>query len=90
MYRHNDILDSIAFSIEIMSNLKTINSGLNGHMINRILHEWSFHMKVYETSLRILHEWSFHMKFMKLDEYEMTFRVRFSIYIIRLTVIVMV
>ena len=31
--------------IEIVSTLKTINTVLKGHMINRILLSWSFHMK---------------------------------------------
>ena len=31
--------------IKIMLILKAIKSFLKGHMINRILHSWSFHMK---------------------------------------------
>ena len=36
---------NIRFLLELMFILKAIKSCLKGHMINRILHEWSFHMK---------------------------------------------
>ena len=38
-------VSTMHFLIEIMLLLKAIKSFLKGHMINRILHEWSFHMK---------------------------------------------
>ena len=37
--------DKNAFFIETLSILKAIKSFLIGNMINRILHEWSFHTK---------------------------------------------
>ena len=40
--RVNNVL---TFLIEIMFILKTIKSHFEIHMINRILHSWSFHMK---------------------------------------------
>ena len=36
---------TMLFFVEIMSTLKAKKALLKGHMINRILHEWSFHMK---------------------------------------------
>ena len=34
------------FSVEILSILKAKKALLKGHMINRILHSWSFHMNI--------------------------------------------
>ena len=46
---------TMQFFIEIMSTLKAIKSHLKGHMINRILHSWSVHMKLsfMEDSLHV-------------------------------------
>ena len=49
-----------AFLIEIMIILKAINPILKGHMINRILHEWSFLMKFMKLAEGSFHK--FHMK----------------------------
>ena len=38
-------VSTMRFHIEVMFILKAIKSHLKGHMINRILHSWSFHMK---------------------------------------------
>ena len=38
-------MSAMRFLIEIMFTLKAINLILKGHMINRILHSLSFHMK---------------------------------------------
>ena len=38
-------VSAMRFLIEIMFNMKAINPILKGHMINRILHSGSFHMK---------------------------------------------
>ena len=48
------------FSIEIKSTFKAIKSQLKGHMINRILHEWSFHMQFMKFAKDSFHK--FHMK----------------------------
>ena len=39
------IVSTMRFLAEIMFVLKAINLILEGHMINIILHSWSFHMK---------------------------------------------
>ena len=36
---------TMQFFIEIMTTLKELKPYLNGHMINRILHSWSCHIK---------------------------------------------
>ena len=36
---------TVRFLFEILSILKAITFSFKGHMINRILHSWSFHMK---------------------------------------------
>ena len=42
-----NVIDNVhvnnAFHIELMFILKAITSRLKGHLINRILHSWSFH-----------------------------------------------
>ena len=59
---------SVPCLLEILSILKAINPILKGHMINRILHLWSFYMKFMKLT-----EGSFHVS------YEMTTPVRSSI-----------
>ena len=56
----NDMRDNNAFSIQIMSILKAINTLLKGRMINRVLHLWSFHMKFIKLPKGWLDK--FHMK----------------------------
>ena len=58
------------FFIEIMSTLKVIKSFLKGHMINRILHLQSFHMKFVKLAKGSFDEIS----------YELTTCVRSTIY----------
>ena len=60
----------IKFFIENMPVLKAIKSLFKTHMIKRIVHSWSFHMKFIKHA-----EGSF-----KLISYEMTTSVRSSIY----------
>ena len=50
LWRDDDVRDNHAFFVEIMSTLKVIKTILKGHMINRILHSWSFHMKFIKLS----------------------------------------
>ena len=54
------VCDNNAFFFEIMSTLKAIKALLKGHMINRILHSWSFHMKFIELAEGLFDK--FHMK----------------------------
>ena len=58
-----NVIDNIrannACLIEIMFILKAIKSQ-KGHMINRILHSWSFHMKFMKRAFGEFHK--FHMK----------------------------
>ena len=35
----------LVYFVELLSTLKAIKTLLKGHMINRILHSWSFHVK---------------------------------------------
>ena len=49
-----------AFLLEILFILKTIKYHLKGHMINRILHSWSFHMEFMKLAEGSFHK--FHMK----------------------------
>ena len=51
---------TMQFLIEIMSTSMVIKSYLNGHMINRILHKWSFHMKFIKLTKGSFNK--FHMK----------------------------
>ena len=53
-------ISTMRFLIEIMLNLKVIKFILKGHMINRILHSWSFHMKFMKQAYGSFHK--FHMK----------------------------
>ena len=48
-----------AFLLDIMIILKAIKSHLKGHMINRILHSWSFYMKFMKLAEDSFHK--FHM-----------------------------
>ena len=56
----DDVHVNHAFTFEQLSTLKAIKSNLNGHIINRILHSWSFHMKFMKLSTDSFHK--FHMK----------------------------
>ena len=38
-------VSAMRFLLEILSSLKAIKSIFKSHIINRILHSWSFHMK---------------------------------------------
>ena len=50
-----------AFLVEKMSTLKAKKKTLlKGHMINRILHSWSFHMKIIKLARGLFDK--FHMK----------------------------
>ena len=53
-------VSTMLFFIEINFNLNAIKSRFKGHMINRILHEWSFHMKFMKLAKGSFHK--FHMK----------------------------
>ena len=53
-------VSTMRFLLEILSILKAINPILKGHMINRILHSWSFHMKFIKLAEGSFHK--FHMK----------------------------
>ena len=57
---HDAVGDNIMFSIEIISTFKAIKPHLKGHMINRILHSWLFHMKFMKLAEGSFHK--FHMK----------------------------
>ena len=51
-------MSTVRFHIELIFVLKGINPILKGHMINRILQSWSFHMifmKLAEGSFHKLH-----------------------------------
>ena len=58
--RHDDVRDNNALFVEILSTLKAIKSSLKGHMINRIFHSWSFHIKFIKLSEGSFDK--FHMK----------------------------
>ena len=60
MYLHHDVRNNNAFFVEILSTLKAIKTFLKGHMINRILHSWSFHMKFIKLAEGSFE--NFHMK----------------------------
>ena len=53
-------MSAMHFLIEIMFILKAIKSHLKGHMINRILHSGSFHLKFMKLAEGAFHK--FHMK----------------------------
>ena len=53
-------VSTVCFHIELMSILKAIKSRFKGHLINRILHSWSFHMKFMKLAEGSFHK--FHMK----------------------------
>ena len=53
-------VSAMPFLAEIMLILWAIKSHLKGHMINRILHSWSFHMKFMKLAEDLFHK--FHMK----------------------------
>ena len=62
--RRRNVIDNVhinkEFLIEIVIILKAIKSILWGHMINRILHSWSFNMKFMKLAEGSFHK--FHMK----------------------------
>ena len=53
-------MSTMRFLIEIIFILKAIKYHFKGHMINRILHSWSFHMKFMTPAEGSFHK--FHMK----------------------------
>ena len=53
-------VSTMRFLLEILSTLKAIKSSFKDHMINRILHLWSFHMKFMKLAEGSFHK--FHMK----------------------------
>ena len=53
-------VSTMRFLLEILSILKAFNTILKGHMINRILHSWSFHMKFMKLAEGSFHK--FHIK----------------------------
>ena len=53
-------MSTMRFHIELISILKAIKSLSKGHMINRILHSWPFHMKFIKLAKGSFHK--FHMK----------------------------
>ena len=53
-------VSTMRFVIEIMLIFKAIKSHFKGHVINRILHSWSFHMKFMKLAEGSFH--NFHMK----------------------------
>ena len=53
-------VSTMRFLIEIMFDLKAINPIFKDHMINRILHSWSFHTKFMKLAEGSFHK--FHMK----------------------------
>ena len=53
-------MSTMRFLIEKMFILKAIKYHFKGHMINRILHSWSFHMKYMKLAVSEFHK--FHMK----------------------------
>ena len=55
-----EVYVTMGFPIEIMFIFKVIKSILKGHMINRILHSWSFHMKFMKLAEGAYHK--FHIK----------------------------
>ena len=62
--RTRNVIDNVCVRnvlfIEILFILKAIKSHFKGHMINRILHSWSFHMKFMKLTDGSFHK--FHMK----------------------------
>ena len=59
-----NVIDNVrvnnAFSSGNISSLKAIKSNFKSHMINRIFHSWSFHMKFMKLAEVSFHK--FHMK----------------------------
>ena len=53
-------MSTMRFLIEIIFILKAIKYHFEGHMINRVLHSWSFHMKFMKLAEGSFHK--FHMK----------------------------
>ena len=53
-------VSTMVFLLEMLSSLKAIKSIFKSHMINRILHSWSFHMKFMKFAEGSFHK--FHMK----------------------------
>ena len=53
-------MSTMCFLLEIVPILKAIKSHFKGSMINRILYEWSFHMKFMKLAEGSFH--NFHMK----------------------------
>ena len=53
-------VSTMHFLIEIKLILKAIKSSLKGHMINKILHSWSFYMKFMKLAKGSFHK--FHVK----------------------------
>ena len=53
-------VSTMRFLTEIMCSLNAIKTILEGHMINKILHSWSFHMKFMKLAEVSFHK--FHMK----------------------------
>ena len=49
-------VSTMRFLTEIMFIFKAINSNLKGHMINRILHSWSFHMEFMKLTQGSFHK----------------------------------
>ena len=62
--RRRNVIDNVRvnnpFLLENMVILKEIKSHLKGHMIKRILHSWSFHMKFMKLAESSFHK--FHME----------------------------
>ena len=54
------IMSTMHFQIEIMLLLEAMKSFLKCHMIKRILHSWSIHMKFMKLAEGSFHK--FHMK----------------------------
>ena len=48
-------LSTMCFLVN-MFNLKAIKSNFKGHIINRILHSWSFHMKFMKLAQGLFHK----------------------------------
>ena len=56
----DNVRASKGFHIEIMFIVKAIKFQFKGHMINRILYSWSFHMKLMKLAEGAFHK--FHME----------------------------
>ena len=50
-------VSTMRFLLEIVSISKAINPILKGHMIGRILHSWSFHMKFMKLAFCAFHKY---------------------------------